>query len=115
MVDLPVKKIEGEVTCYAAPPYRSNRISRFTTASTAATVSVLIAPANPDRIGFTIYNNVNNTSYITFGETSAGSTPSFIIGAFGSFVWPAAICYTGPIAGIRNAGTGTFTITEILI
>ena len=112
MVDLPAVTM---LPTEPAPPYRSDKILRATTASTPPLTSVLIAAANPNRVGFTIYNNVNNTSYITFGPTSVGSTPSFIIGAFGSFVWPGVVCPTGPISGIRNAGTGTFTITEILV
>lgn len=112
MVQLPVQEMEGEAT---TKPYQTANISRSTTASVAATVSVLLAPANPSRVGFTIWNNVNNTAYVTFAATSSGSTPSFIIGAFSSFVWNGVICPTGPISAVRNSGTGTFTITEILV
>jgi hypothetical protein len=61
-----------------------------------------------------IYNNSSNSCYITFGTTSTSAAPSFILATFANFVWQGPIIYQGPMAAIRNAGSGTITITELI-
>ncbi len=82
----------------------------LTTPSFAATVSTLLAPSNANRKGFTLWNNSANSIYITFAATSSSATPTFILATFQTLSFMFA--YSGPIAGIRNAGTGSVTIWE---
>jgi hypothetical protein len=83
---------------------------------TVALTSVQIIAANPNRKGFVLYNNGGNSAYITYGTTSSSAAPSFIIGAFtnGPTVITTPVIYTGPLAAVRNAGSGTIIITEFL-
>ncbi len=89
---------------------------KITTTASILLVSTLIIAANPDRIGWALWNNSANSLYVTYGLTSVGTTPTFILptfatlssGTLGTPVWQ------GPLAGIRNAGSGTVTLYEFL-
>lgn len=91
----------------------TNQVQKTTTASITNS-SVLIAPANPNRRGFTIWNNSANSIYITFGPTSASASPTFILATFATLSFQPPNCWTGEISGIRNTGSGTVTIYEFL-
>jgi hypothetical protein len=82
--------------------------------TTVAAQSVVIAPANAKRKGFIIYNNSSNSMYVTFGPTSVSSACTVIIPTFNQFVSLGAIAYQGPISGIRNSGTGSAIVTELV-
>lgn len=89
--------------------------TKVTTSSAVGVASVQLVAANPLRLGFTIWNNANNTRYVTLGPVSSSASPTFIVGAFSSFIWPYPdLAYTGAISAIGNAGSGTMTITEFL-
>lgn len=86
-----------------------------TMSATVGTTSAIIIQANPDRKAFMLYNNSANSGYFTFGTVSNGSSCSFILATFANWQWSLPnIVYTGPISCIRNAGTGTVTITEFV-
>lgn len=81
---------------------------------TVGVASVVIAPENPKRLGFYIYNNVGNTRYVTLGATSLSASPTFIITTFSFYQWPYPnMFYTGIISAIGNAGSGTMTVYEL--
>lgn len=77
-------------------------------------VSVVIAPANPKRIGFMLYNNSANSTYVTFGPTAVAASCTQIVATFASWPFFYPVCYTGPISAIRNAGSGVCTVYELL-
>ncbi len=84
-----------------------------TTSANITTASVLIAPSNPKRLAFIIWNNSSNSAYLAFGSTASSAAPQAIVASFTSYVWPYNnLSYTGPISAIRNAGTGNMTIAE---
>ena len=87
----------------------------ITTSPVVNTTSVVIRAANSRRLGFILYNNSNNSAYVTFGPISAGNRCAIIITAFAAWIWPYKFFYTGPISAIRNSGTGTFTVNEFEI
>jgi len=75
----------------------------------AANQCVLLAAANPNRKGFSVYNNSGaNSCYLQattspnsqFAQLAANTGPTAHFQMFGPLV------YTGPIYGRRNAGTG---------
>lgn len=74
--------------------------------------SVIIAPANPKRKGFYIWNNSANSVYITFGTVSTSATPSFILATFNQHIMVSGLIWTGPLSAIRNSGTGACTVWE---
>lgn len=86
----------------------------ITTTPSIALSSTLIVGKTPTRVGFYIWNNSSNSIYVTFGPTSNSSTPTVIIPTFTSYISLGSAVYTGPISGIRNAGSGTVTITELI-
>ncbi len=81
---------------------------------TIGTSSGIIVNSNSSRLGFMIYNNSANSGYFTFGTHSSSNSCSFIVATFANFSWTAPMSYTGPIACVRNAGTGTVIVTEFL-
>lgn len=93
--------------------YQSEVATKITSAN-VATSSVVVVPRNSTRKGFVIYNNSANSVYITYGPTSNGSTCTRILATFANFESMGPTVYTGEISAIRNAGTGSLIITEIL-
>ncbi len=76
-------------------------------------VSQLIIAANPDRKGLIIYNNSANSVYLAYGSPASSSTNmTRILPTFTQFIMEVPI-YTGPIYGIRNAGSGTCLVTQL--
>lgn len=87
--------------------------STISISSTVTTTSVNIMPANVNRKGLYIYNNSSNSGYLSFGSPANSNTNmTVIIASFTTFAMPKPI-YTGAIHAIRNAGTGTFLLTEL--
>lgn len=76
--------------------------------------SVVIAPANPERLGMIIFNNSSNSVYVTFGATSASSTCTRLIPTFASWECLGSVIYTGVVSAIRNAGSGACIAYELL-
>lgn len=94
-----------------ARPFRAGTTTQTISASVAQT-SVVVLPANPRRVWFSMYNNGANTVYLTYGPTSSGSTPTRALATFASFE-TGEVCYTGAISAIRNAGSGTIVSYEM--
>lgn len=72
---------------------------------------------NLKRVGLILYNQAGNTAYGTFGVTSTGSSPTFIIASFNNFSMLGPVVWTGPIAAIRNAGSNAgyqMIVTELV-
>jgi hypothetical protein len=86
----------------------------ITTSSSVGLTSVQIIGANPGRRGIIIYNNSSNSAYITYGPSSVSSTPTRILATFSQFEMLGPVVYTGVISAVRNAGSGTLTITELI-
>lgn len=86
----------------------------ITTSASITNSSVLVVGANPNRKGFIVWNNSANSVYLSFATTSSSATPTYILGAFTSWVYQGLIIYQGPISGIRNTGSGTVTVYELL-
>jgi hypothetical protein len=78
------------------------------------TTSVVIAPANPNRRGFVIFNNSSNSAYVSLAATSVASTCTRLVAAFASWEMVGGLAYTGPISAIRNSGAGIVTVWEFL-
>ena len=75
--------------------------------------SVVIAPANPNRMGFVIFNNSANSGYVSLAGVSVASTCTRLIATFTSWeFFPDGMCYTGPISAIRNSGSGVMAVWE---
>lgn len=91
----------------------SNTVVKTTTPA-IATASVQLVAANPNRRGFQIWNNSSNSIYISWDSVSASSTPAIILAAFQSYSMTTGVIWTGPISGIRNAGSGTCTVWEFV-
>lgn len=87
--------------------------STITVSPTIATSAVLVLSANPLRKGLFIYNNSANSVYMAFDTTvSSANHMTLILATYSTFIMTLPI-YTGPIAAIRNAGTGNLLITEL--
>ncbi len=87
--------------------------TRITTSANIGTQSVLIVDTNPSRKGLIVWNNSANSIYLAFGPTCSSAACTAIVATFTSWTYAGPIIYQGPISGIRNAGTGTVTITEL--
>lgn len=76
--------------------------------------SVQLLAVNPQRKGFTIFNDSTVILYVLFGGGAASTTNfSVAIGAGGYFESPAGFKYTGRIAGVwASDASGAARITE---
>lgn len=84
----------------------------LTTSASIATTAVQVIGSNAARKGFRMYNNSANSVYFTYSAPPCGS--GNITGILATFAnYTETQPYTGPICAIRNAGTGTVTITEL--
>ncbi len=84
-----------------------------TASASIALVSVQVLSLNSRRRGLVIYNNSANSVYVAFDTTcSSANHMTIIIPTFQSWVMPMPI-YQGPVAAIRNSGSGTLLITEL--
>jgi hypothetical protein len=102
------------LNAFAWSPHQSaSDTASLTTSANITTVSVQVVPLNLNRLGFLAWNNSANSAYCCFAATCSSAAPTQIIPTFTSWVWNAPISYRGPIACIRNAGSGTVTITEL--
>lgn len=74
----------------------------------------LLAESNPERVGMIIYNIPAGSLYIAYGSTASSATfVTHRIAADSTWVMPPPI-YLGPISGVRNSGTGTVIVTELI-
>jgi hypothetical protein len=93
--------------------YQSAANATVAATPTVATTSVLLIDTNLHRKGLLIYNNSANTIYIAYSTTASSATKMTLpIATFATWNMPLPI-YTGPIAGIRNSGSGTCMVTEL--
>ncbi len=88
--------------------------AKVTTSASVATTSVLLVGANVSRKGFILWNNSANSAYVSLADTSNSSTCTWIVATFTSLVYCFPVSYTGPISAIRNSGTGTITVYELV-
>lgn len=73
----------------------------------------LLSSGNPNRIGFIIYNNSGNTIYVEYNTTASSATPEHLIATFTSLAILGPVVWTGALAAVRNAGSGTAILTEL--
>jgi hypothetical protein len=89
--------------------------AKITVTSSIGITAVLGIDTNHLRIGAIIYNNSANSVYMAYGSTvSTANYMTVIIPTFIQWVMPAPIYY-GPLSFVRNAGSGTVMVTEILM
>jgi hypothetical protein len=93
--------------------YQSAANATVIATPSVTTTTVQLIDANPQRKGLMIYNNSANTVYIAYSATASSSVRMTLpIATFATWNMPSPI-YTGPISGIRNAGSGTCMVTEL--
>lgn len=85
-----------------------------TTTPSITTASVQLVGTNPNRRGFQVWNNSSNSIYLSWDSTSSSATPSVILASFQTYSMTSGVIWTGPIAGIRNSGSGTCTVWEFV-
>lgn len=101
----------SSINADATPPIMT--ASMYAT-SAIGTNSVIITQANWQRKALYLYNNSANTVYISF-STSANSNTNMTLPITTFTTWTMLTpIYCGPISGIRNAGTGTVLVTELI-
>lgn len=77
----------------------------------ASTTSVTIAAANPNRHGFTVFNNTSlNAMRVKLGPNAAANSFSVSIPSGG--YWEMPLGYSGEVTAIWNAATGNALVTE---
>ncbi len=105
----------------SVPIYPTKTATKFVIASASiqATQTVLLVPANPNRKGFTVYNNSTNSLYVLAEIPAVGVGGSNLIDFCASNAGPTSVVkwlgptvYTGAIYGLRNAGSGSVTCWE---
>lgn len=80
---------------------------------TSSTSTQLILSSNPNRKGFIMFNDSNETCFISFASTS--STSLFTIFLSTKMTYQnEAIIYSGPISVIWQIADGTLRVTELL-
>lgn len=104
------KWVELALKAIASVPVTANIL----TPVTVNTTSAVIAPANPNRVGFVIYNNSSNSRYVCLGATATGTLCHKIIATFATWECYGPVCYTGILSAIGNAGTGTMNVVELV-
>lgn len=101
------------ITNFPDLPLKSN--TTWVTTTNVVNTPIRIAAANPNRIGFFIWNNSANSGYINFGTNASSAAPVAIIATFTFFRMDGPLIWTGEIWAIRNgAGTGNMVVTELL-
>lgn len=103
---------------YAGPIIQCATVKKTTVASGSfpAANDILLAPANPNRLGFVVYNNSTNTMYVLI--STGGPTGNQIgqcatnAGPTAHFYMTGPMVYTGAIYGYRNSGSGSAWIIE---
>lgn len=86
--------------------------AQVTTSANITTVSVQVVASNSARRGFLLWDNSANSAYCCFAATCTSAAPANIVATFTSWVY--VLPYTGPISYIRNSGSGTVTVTELI-
>lgn len=80
---------------------------------TVLLVSIVVAPANPLRKAFMIWNNSANSGYCCMAATCTSASPTRIIATFTTWEPQQLLVYQGAISCIRNAGTGGMAVWEL--
>lgn len=104
-----------QLTLPGLPLFRFSRAVQVSPAINVLLVSIVISPANPNRIGFTVWNNSANSAYLTFGATASSASPTYIHPTFSTLAFFGPAIYTGVLSAIRNAGSGTMVVTEFFL
>lgn len=102
-----------DTTVAALSPLKVVTAAPVSPAVNVLLVSTVIAPANPNRKGFYIWNNSANSAYVSLAATSTSAGPTQIVPTFQTWSMVGPLCYQGPIAAIRNSGSGTMTVWEL--
>lgn len=76
------------------------------------TVSQKILDADANRKGAIIFNDSDNSLYLTYGATALVTVPTKIVGPYTTYDLPGPAVWCGEIAAIRESGTGAVVITE---
>lgn len=85
------------------------------TAGAVGLTSIQVVGFNSWRTGAIIYNNSANSVYMAYGSMVSSATfMTAIIPTFTQWVMPSPI-FIGPLSFVRNAGSGSVMITEIII
>lgn len=94
-------------------PFVPRPVSSRTVGVNVLLVSVVVAPANPRRRGFIMFNNSANSTYCCYAATCVAASPTRLIATFTSWEPQQSLTYQGPISCIRNAGAGVNTVYEL--
>ncbi len=87
--------------------------AKITKTALITTVSQVIVPANPSRVGCLIWNPTANSVYIAYGPVCDGNKQTAIILTNTTWAMPNPT-YTGIISCIRNSGSGSIFVTELI-
>lgn len=94
-------------------PLRMTAASPILVAVPVGAPGARILEANPNRAGFSIYNNSSNTIYIQFKGPMVGGSNVHQIAAYTSWYGPFnGTVWQGEIWAMRNSGSGNAVIYE---
>jgi hypothetical protein len=79
----------------------------------SATTSTALLASNPDRKGFTLYNDGGKIAYVALSASSSTTAFSIKMPA-GSFYDFTSMKYTGPLSAVWNGTGNTMQVTEIV-
>lgn len=77
----------------------------------ASVTSIVLSPANLDRVHFQVTNDSTAVLYLAWGPTAATNAYTAKILAGGFYELPRGIVYAGVISGIWSAANGTGMVT----
>lgn len=80
---------------------------------TASITSVVLLANNPTRLGAVLHNDSTAILYLKYSVTASNTSYTYKIGPDDHWEMPDNLCWTGSIAGIWTAATGTARITEL--
>lgn len=88
--------------------------ANFIVTPSIALISQKVLSANPNRKGFTLYNNGANSVYLCFQGPATGVGCHVILATFATYLHLGPVVWRGDVFAIRNAGAGVLNIVEFL-
>lgn len=85
-----------------------------TTTAPILLVSQKVLDASCDRKGCIIFNDSANSAYITYGTTAVITGATTIIGPYASWEMTGPAVWNGEVHAIREAGSGSLVITDMI-
>lgn len=85
-----------------------------TITASVTTSSSLILDADPDVKGTIIYNDSDDSVYLTYGPTAAVANATKVIGPHAAWDIPGPAVWCGEISAIRESGSGVLVITSMI-